>query len=248
MITSEIRRPGKLLHAIFAVLALFIVQTIIGKAGSYVADAFSYAALDPDDVFAWQWVHHIVLLLAALGIISILRRLLKADFGFHLGDIQKGMRFVAIFTGALMVISLAYHVFMYVSGQPLTYPFALNARNVLGTLGFQLLLSGPAEEMLYRALPITAFLYIYGKSSKLKWNITLEVIIASLLFSLAHVKWSLFPFSVEANVFQLFYAFAIGSVQGIAYKESRSILYPILMHSISNVLMVGTGYLFAAMA
>jgi hypothetical protein len=44
---------------------------------------------------------------------------------------------------------------MYTSGQPLTYDFTLDQRNVLGTLGFQLLLSGTSEEILYRALPIT---------------------------------------------------------------------------------------------
>ena len=86
-----------------------------------------------------------------------------------------------------------------------------------------------------------------GKSVKLKWNITLEVILASLLFSIAHIKWSLSPFMVDANISQLIYAFAIGTVQGMVYQESRSILYPILMHSASNVLMVGTGYLFAVL-
>jgi membrane protease YdiL (CAAX protease family) len=53
---------------------------------------------------------------------------------------------------------------------------------------------------------------------------------------------------VDASISQLIYAFAIGTVQGMAYQESRSVLYPILMHSVSNVLMVGTGYLFAVLA
>jgi len=34
------------------------------------------------------------------------------------------------------------------------------------------------------------------------------------------------------------------TIQGIAYQESQSVLYPMLMHSLANVLMVGTGYLF----
>lgn len=104
---------------------------------------------------------------------------------------------------------------MYTSGQPLTYDFTLDQRNVLGTLGFQLLLSGTSEEILYRALPITVLV--------------------------------LSPFAADANISQLFYAFAIGSVQGMAYQESRSVLYPVLMHSVSNVLMVGVGYLFAVL-
>jgi hypothetical protein len=66
--------------------------------------------------------------------------------------------------------------------------------------------------------------------------------------AIAHIKWSVSPFTVDASISQLIYAFAIGTVQGMAYQESRSVLYPILMHSVSNVLMVGTGYLFAVLA
>jgi len=46
------------------------------------------------------------------------------------------------------------------------------------------------------------------------------------------------------DYFRLLYAFVLGTINGIAYQQSRSVLYPMLMHSISNVLMVGTGYLF----
>ena len=75
-------------------------------------------------------------------------------------------------------------------------------------------------------------------------TVTLEVILSSLLFVFAHVKWSLIPLTFEADYFQIIYAFTIGTVQGIVYQKTRSILYPILMHSFSNVLMTGGGYLF----
>jgi membrane protease YdiL (CAAX protease family) len=227
--------------------ALLIVQEFAGKAGSAVAYLFSYDQFDPDNVFAWQSVHHLVMLIIGLAIVAVLSRLLKDNFGFQLGDRRKGIRYFIIFTVALTIISLIYHIIIYIGGQPLTFDFELNQRNVLGTLGFQLLLSGPAEEILYRALPVTVLIHVLGKSVRLKWNITLEVVLASLLFSIAHIKWSPSPFTVDTNIPQLFYAFAIGTVQGIAYQESRSVLYPILMHSFSNVLMVGTGYLFAVL-
>ncbi|HWQ75610.1 MAG TPA: CPBP family intramembrane glutamic endopeptidase [Syntrophomonas sp.] len=234
-------------YVILAVIALLIVQEFAGKAGGAIADLFSYEKFDPDNIFARQSVHHLILLLVGLAVVAVLSRLLKDNFGFQCGDRQKGMRYLIIFTAALTMISLIYHILMYTHSQPLTYDFALNQRNVLGTLGFQLLLSGTAEEILYRALPVTVLIHILGKSVKLKWSITLEVLLASLLFSIAHIKWTLYPFAADANVSQLFYAFAIGTVQGMAYQESRSVLYPILMHSMSNVLMVGTGYMFAVL-
>lgn len=136
---------------------------------------------------------------------------------------------------------------MYVNNQLPTYTFPLDKRNIFGTLGFQLLLSGPSEEIIFRALPITLFIYAFGKSVRIKGHITLEVILASILFSLAHSKWSTMPFDFEANYFQLLYSFLLGTIQGVVYQRCRSILYPMLMHSLSNVLMVGTGYLFTAL-
>jgi membrane protease YdiL (CAAX protease family) len=245
---ADHREHRKLLFAALTVIALLIVQELAGKAENAIADLFSYNQFDPDHVFAWQSVHHLVMLLIGLTLVAVLSRLLKDNFGFQLGDRKKGIRYFIIFTAVLTIISLIYHIIQYTCGRPLTYGFALNTRNVLGTLGFQLLLSGAAEEILYRALPVTVLVHVLGKSVKLKWDITLEVILASLLFSIAHIKWSLFPFAVDASISQLIYAFAIGTVQGMAYQESRSVYYPILMHSVSNVLMVGTGYLFAVLA
>ena len=47
---------------------------------------------------------------------------------------------------------------------------------------------------------------------------------------------------------QLLYAMGMGVIQGVAYQKSRSVLYPILIHSLSNLIMVGMGYLFILLA
>jgi membrane protease YdiL (CAAX protease family) len=73
------------------------------------------------------------------------------------------------------------------------YTFLLDGRNIIGTLGFSLLLSGPTEEIVFRALPITLLTYVFGKSIEIKGSFTLEVILASILFAFAHVSWSIAP-------------------------------------------------------
>ncbi|HPU95867.1 MAG TPA: CPBP family intramembrane metalloprotease, partial [Bacillota bacterium] len=113
---------------------------------------------------------------------------------------------------------------------------------------FQLFLSGPAEELLYRALPISLLLYASGSKAKPGSTVTPEIIIASILFALAHIKWSLSPFTVSLDYMQLLYAMGMGVIQGVAYQKSRSVLYPILIHSLSNLIMVGMGYLFILLA
>jgi membrane protease YdiL (CAAX protease family) len=234
----------KVLHGTLAFIGLYLVQALAGKSGWAAADLFSYASFDPDHLFARLSVHHIVQMLIGLAVIGVLSRFTKADFGFGLGDGKNGLRYFLIFTAVIATIALIYHILIYALCQAQVYDFPLTPNNVLGTLGFQLFLSGPSEEILYRALPVTVLVYVFGKSIPIKGDITWEVVLASFLFSVAHIRWSIFPFSMAFNLFQLFYAFAMGTVNGIVYQQSRSILYPMLMHSISNVLMVGSGYLF----
>jgi membrane protease YdiL (CAAX protease family) len=226
------------------ILLLLVFQEVLGKVGRIVADLLPHERLDPYKAFAWVSVHHITEMLIALAVIIVLSKLLKVDFGFGLGDRKKGIKYVVVYSAIFAGVTLVSHILMLLYNMLPVYDFPLNTRDILGTLGFQLFLSGPAEEILYRALPITMLVHVLGKSVKVKWGVTLETIIASFLFAIAHMKWSLFPFTIEANYFQVFYAFVLGTIQGKAYQDSRSIVYPMFMHSISNVLMVGTGYLF----
>lgn len=230
---------------IFVFAVLFVFQVLSGKLGWAAANLFSCEKVDPNGQFAHLSIHHLTQMLIALVTILIIGKAMKVDFGFHLGDKKTGFRYLLIFTGAIAAIALGYHLLMEVTGQPITYTYPLNLENIIGTLAFQLFLSGPSEEILFRALPITLLVLVQGKNLYISKNITLEVVLAALLFTAAHVTWTISPFAItNLNIFALIYAFAMGVLNGFVYQKSRSILYPILMHSISNVLMVGTGYLF----
>lgn len=241
------QKANKILCSIATFVILLGMQVYLGKAGHFFANALSYQQIDPYDIFARISVHHIVQMIIALVIIAVLSKLLKIDFYMKLGDVGKGTQYVAIFTAIFAIISIIFHILMYVNNQLPAYAFPLDTRNVLGTLGFQLLLSGTSEEIVFRALPIAMLVYAFGKSIPIKWHITLEIILASFLFSLAHIRWSLIPFYFEVDFQRQLYSFVMGIIQGVVYQRSRSILYPMLIHSLSNVLMVGTGYLFIAL-
>jgi len=228
-----------------AVLTMFCFQVFAGIAGHFAAGLLSYERIDPWNIYAAISVHHFVQMIIALAAIVAVSRKINIDFYFGLGDREKGRKCLAIFTSVFIFISLTIHIIMRINNTLPVYNFPLDTRNILGTLGFQLLLSGTSEEILYRALPITVLSYVFGQRFRLKGNITLEALLASCLFAAAHVKWSLGPLLIKADCFLLLYAFILGTIQGIAYQESRSVVYPVLMHSVSNVLMVGTGYVFA---
>lgn len=236
----------KILFGAGMFVSLFLVQVFLGKAGHFFARMISYRQIDPFDIFAELSVHHAVQMVIALILIVMLSKLIKIDFYFALGDKRKGLRYVAVFSAAFLVIAIALHILMSIYHQLPVYSYSLDRRNIIGILGFQLFLSGPSEEIVFRALPIPLLIYAFGGSISVKGNITLEVILASVLFSCAHINWSICPLTVDADLFQIIYAFLLGSIQGVVYQKSRSILYPMLMHSCSNVFMVGIGYLFAA--
>lgn len=237
-------KHNRILCGILVFILLFIVQIFLGKAGHFLANMVSCQQIDPYGIFVGISIHHAVQMIIAIAIIFTLSKLKKIDFYFQLGDFRKGVKYVSMFTIAFAVISIALHILMYATNQLPVYTFPLDGRNIAGTLGFQLFLSGPSEEIVFRALPITVLTYVFGKNIPIKDNITLEVILASVLFSFAHITLSFNPFVFNVDYFKICYAFVLGTIQGVAYQRSKSILYPIIMHSFSNVLMVSIGYLF----
>ena len=151
---------------------------------------------------------------------------------------KKGVAYTLIF----IVLLGAYYVIIYGIGyftRTITvYDYELNTTNVFGTLGFQLFLSGPSEEILFRALPIAVYMHFLNKKSKAdNW---IAIILASLLFAIAHINFKEFTFSW----FQLCYAFVLGIAYGFTLRKSKSVIYPMIMHSISNVLSVGGCYIY----
>jgi membrane protease YdiL (CAAX protease family) len=233
-------------------LLLAVILLGIPRLSGVVADQFDYAALDTDGAFAWLTVHHIVQALAFLLLMIIITRLTGIQFGFGWGDRQAGWAyvrvFVLIFTGYTVVLML---IAILTGGfQPFPYPFT--ARNISGQLGFQLLLTGPSEELIFRAFAMTMLgLLITGTvvpvetglgrviTTLFGGKITAVNLIAALIFGLAHVRFSFNPFSATYSIGQVLYSVGLGLFYGVAYERSGSMLYPMIMHSFTNVAMVG---------
>ncbi|HHV99823.1 MAG TPA: CPBP family intramembrane metalloprotease [Clostridiaceae bacterium] len=245
MINSKSNQTGV---SIVAIALLLIFQQFASKVGNIIANCFDYKIIDEYGIFAYVSVHHIVQMLIALLAIIILNKKYKIDFGFNAGNRKLGMKYLLVFTVAVLIFTVISYGIRYFSNQIIQYDYPLNAKNVLGTLGFQLLLSGISEEVLFRALPIGILTFWIGSNKERKFtklNLSYEVIIAAVLFSIAHIRWTINPFSIGMNYLQLIYCFVLGIVYGKAYQESNSVIYPMIMHSISNVIMVGLGYIFS---
>jgi membrane protease YdiL (CAAX protease family) len=168
------------------------------------------------------------------------------DFGFHLGDTKTGVKHVSIFFIAMFLYIFITSVIAFLNNKSFQHNFPLNYTNVLGTLGFQLFLSGTSEEVLFRALPITLMIQFAELSKRIKIgkiDISIANIVTAVFFALAHISLTVNPFSLNYNLGQLLFSFALGITYGIVYEKSKSVLYPMIMHSMTNVTVVGIRYL-----
>jgi len=65
---------------ITAFISLLLMQILLGKAGTLVSRLIPYQSIDPYDSFAAISIHHVVELVIALALISVLGKLLDLDF------------------------------------------------------------------------------------------------------------------------------------------------------------------------
>jgi membrane protease YdiL (CAAX protease family) len=226
-------------------LLLFVLLVIefSPRIGSLIADHFqSIIALGaPNHVLSWEIIHHIIQLLIPLAImIAWPNRSLK-DWGFRIGDAQKGWKWVFGFTLAwfgiyvvVMVITIAQKTIPHV------YYDVSNTRSLLGELGFRTFIVGLSEETLFRAFPITLLIIYWNRKFNIfRFKISQAGIIAAVLFTYAHIGYYFYPFEIiHFNLGQLFAAAGLGILYAAVFEETKSIWYPIIIHSIADIIPV----------
>lgn len=250
----------KLITQILGALLLTALLLGVPRLAALVADQFDYSVLDPDGAFAWLSVRHIVQGLIFLLLMIIITRLSGIQFGFGWGDRQVGWTYVRMFAIVFTGYTVVAMLITILTGAFQAFPYPLTARNISGYLGFQLFLSGPSEELIFRAFAMTMLgLLITGTAAGgetgagrvivtiFGGKLTAVNLIAALIFGLAHVRFGFNPFSATYSIGQVLYAVGLGLFYGVCYERSGSMLYPMIMHSISNVAMVGATVLASAL-
>lgn len=218
---------------------LLLTAGLLGvpRLSGVIASLLNYQAIDPDGSYAWISVHHIVQALIFAFIIIVINRFKPFNFGFSWGNKEIGRKYVLSFTLIFGAGSLVNHIILFLTNsfQPFQYP--LTATNIFGQLGFQLFLSGPSEELIFRAFAIT-MLAIAVKGRLFKGKVSYANIIAAIIFGLAHVGFSFAPFALNYSLFQVILSITLGIFYGDCFEKSGSVYYPMMMHSISNIVMV----------
>lgn len=218
-------------------VVLYLFHSITDRLSWYIALRFNYSSVDKDGLFLQVSVHHILQMIFALIIILVLKKIKRIDsFKLTPKYDKKGIKYTVIFCALILAYYLTVYIIGYFDHSLGTYNYELNRVNVIGTLGFQLLLSGPSEEILFRSLPIA--LYQHIQRSDKKSDLALTVLLSSFLFAAAHINVNNFSW------IGVCYAFVLGLVYGYTFIRSESVVYPMIIHSISNVISVGGCYLY----
>lgn len=205
----------------------------------YIADEFDYSKIDPNWSYAWISVHHIVQTLMFIPFILFLKKTTKLKFGFTLGDSKRGMQYVLKFTIIFLVYTAIAFGIAFLTDTFVPFRYPMNNRNIFGALGFQLFLSGPSEEILFRAFGLTILGAFFTKRIW-KGKFSVANLLMGIIFGLAHVGIFFTPFHLNFNLMQVGYAFVLGVVYGDCFEKTKSVFYPMMLHSISNVIAVGT--------
>lgn len=230
----------KVLRNILWVLFWAVLLLGVPRLAGIIAGLFDYQAIDPDGAYAWISVHHIVQALIFLIFIFVLNRFKPLAYGFGWGNKEVGKKYVLRFALFFAIYTVGAFFTVILSRSSQFFPYPLTATNIIGQLGFQLLLSGPSEELIFRAFAITMLaLFIQGRV--LKGKVSAANLVAANIFGLAHVGFSFAPFELSYSPMQVLYSIGLGLLYGDCYEKSGSMYYPMIMHSYTNVLMVGLG-------
>jgi len=213
------------------------------------------AGLDPDGTFLHITLHHVAQLAMTLAIMTAAIRLVPhlswRRFGFTFNRTRETLVWVAVFAGVWLVIQTVGGVLLVSQGTSADPGYPIDARNVIGTLAFQLLLSGSSEEPLFRGLVMTAMLVawarvFYSERALGGW----AVAGSTLVFMFDHVNFSLAPFAVtHVNLLQQATLLTFGVFYGVVFWRTGSLVGPIVAHGVLNVIITVVGYgLFLWMA
>lgn len=223
---------------------VILILLLAPRLGTSVADYLNpfFTSIDPDKKFMEGIVHHIVQALVPFFLILLWKKEFFEGWGFTLGNKTLGLKWVGWFTLIWILIYVGINTFNHFANNvPEVYYDVTNTRNLLGELFFRGFIVGPSEEILFRSFPIILLLTagFTNKTDIFGFEITSAGIIAAVLFALAHIGFNFYPFEVyQFNIVQVVTALGFGLLYAIVFHQTKSIYYPMIIHSISDVIPV----------
>jgi membrane protease YdiL (CAAX protease family) len=221
---------------ILRTLLLGAVVTVGGIAlGRVVAHLAFPGAIARHD-WALAWAGYLGQLAAGLAAITVVRRRTPGTYGLRRPEAGRGYIGPAIAWGVAfgVLMTLVDFAPQLLARQPPPGPFALAPANVAGWLGFEWLVAGTVEEVVFRGLLVSWLATrVSGRVRLFGREQHVAGVVVAVLFALAHAgNFARRPF-LEALGQQL-YALAFALFYSYWLDRSRSVVAPIIGHNVSN--------------
>lgn len=244
---KNLGNAGNILIALAAALS---IPRMAGGLTTFVAVRFGHSLdkIDPNGAYVWNSIHHLSQLLFTIVLMLLLNRSLRV-WGFNLDHRKRSLflfwRFFLYFTGFILVL----HALLFFFVPPPSFQHPLTVRNIIGELGFKLILSGTAEEPLFRGL---VMVLLYQSMSGVFRLGRIEMphagVVAAVIFAAAHIGFSFWPLAINwISVPQLLEAFGMGLLYAYIFHQTRSLLGPILVHNYFNFSLTAAGMMWASL-
>lgn len=224
----------------FDLTVVVIWTTFFPIVGIWIADSSRhlYSKFDPDNVFVWNFIHHLVQMLLAIIVIllSIWNKPIK-NWGFNLNNKSWSLNiFWKFCIGWIIFLTIGTILFQWSSNSEPIIKYPLTTRNITGNLSFMFTMPGLSEEILFRALAIGILLKSWGGRMNFGiFRISATGLIATIIFTLAHFGYTIQPFQIDyIEPMQLLFAFGLGIFYAVMLEKTGSLLGPILVHNASD--------------
>jgi len=239
------RSVGKLGDLIVCVLLILATPQVASLAADALAPYLS--AIDPDGAFLWSTIHHIAQLALTL-MVALAFGLGPTGLGFTTREREKSLSLLRAFVLYFVLFVAAGHVILYLTSPAPAWGHPLTPRNIAGELGFKALLSGTAEEPLFRGLVMMVLYRSWeGQSKWFGIRISHAGLIATALFVVAHIGFTVVPLRITwISPIQLVQAGVLGLFYAVAFDRTRSLLAPILAHNFANTIFTSLGMIWTA--
>ncbi len=228
----------------FELKAAPIAIALIACVGLYLLSLFTVAVFEhfvhlperPEMPWIVEYYNHFFELAYVLLAIRWLATRNRGDYGLREPEGKSYVREAVLWGlafGVLMAL-VDYAPQIFSLKPPADRPYPLTVFNIAGWFSFEGLFAGPSEEIFFRGLLLTYLTQAMpGRISYRGYEMNGAGVVVAVIYALASASFLGKPFAIALG--QIVYAFGAGILYAYWCEKSKSLLAPVIGHSVSNL-------------
>ena len=171
--------------------------------------------------------------------------------GFNLENWRTSITLVMRFVVVWLILNILFY-FICLNFVPnfdsyIEYYYVKDSNRLLRDLAVGCFLAGVGEEPLFRGLVVLLLSPVVTKNLKIGGvQLPYLAFISGFIFMIAHIVYDITPFRVvRIDYLQLMLTFLLGTIWASILIKTKSLLGPVLAHTLANTIQIMSGYFVA---